>query len=400
MKKKSREQTHSKQDQARRRELERRRRQAEQQAEEQLWREMQPLSARFDLETDDQEEQITFASHILIESASLYDEPEFQDLAFPFEPAEAMYAMLSAFNVHVPPPGELERLAEEERNDVLSEGQVYAIAECIEPRFQREMLKAFARCRQRLARERQTDPLAVAAAAEWILRGDTRPEIWATCGILHRAFRKSLEQGFAFQQAAEEALKAAQAIQPGVTEVEDLEPGSRAYKAFRKAAAKTPGLLEYLDRETELEFERIETLRENEGELAMELLDPEEIDQLLDGVVARMKTSGADLTKPDDWDSQRGESQALMQQLPEVIKGTFPPERFQELMDDLEGVIEDGGQLDPIVQVAQMLHDQLAEKSLPYWENPVFIQFCLGAVIESWLGTPDEELDEEDEDNA
>jgi|GEM_PF-3757002 len=400
MKKKTKGPTRPKQNQVRRRELERKRQLAEQQAEEQLWREMQPLSARFDLETDDHDEQIAFASHIMIESASLYDEPEFHGLAFPFKPAEAMSAMVGMFNVHVPAPDELEQLPEEERNDALSEAQVYAISEFIEPRFQRDMLKAFARCRQRLARQKQTDQLAMAAAAEWILRGDTRPEIWATCGILHKAFHNTLEQGFAFQRAADEALQAAQAIQPGVTEAEELEPGSPAYKAFRKAAGKTPGLLEYLDRQAELEFERIETLRENEGELALELFDPEEIDQLLEAVVARMKASGADLSQP----GQQSESQALMRQLPDVLKTVFPPERFQELMDDLQDMIATGDPLDPMVQMARMLHGPFSDKSLPYWENPAFIQFCLGAVLESMLGAQDElfddEFDEEDEDDA
>jgi hypothetical protein len=395
VKEKSKGQTRPKPGQARRQEMERKRRLAEQQAEEQLWREMQPFSAQFDLETNDHDEQIAFASHIMIESAALYDEPEFHDLDFPFTPAEAMYAMVSTFNVRVPPPDELERLPEEERNDALSEARVYAIAEFIEPRFQKDLLKAFARCRQRLAREKRPDPLAKAAAAEWVLRGDTRPEIWATCGILHRAFRNTLEQAFAFQRAADEALAAAQAIQPSVTEVEELEPGSPADKAFRKAASKTPGLLEYLDRQAELELERIETLRENEGELAIELFDPEEVDQLFEAMVACIQAPGADLAQPGHRAVGRDESLALTQQLSEALKAVFPPERFQEMMDDLQGIIEDGDPSDPVVQTALMLHDPLSDKSQPYWENPAFIQFCLGAVLESALGAQDELTDEE-----
>ena len=381
---------HPKPSQARRRELERKHQLAEQQTEERLWREMQPFSAQFDLETDDHDEQIAFASHIMIESAGLYDEPEFQSLVFPFRPAEAMSAMVGKLNVHVPALDELERLPEEERNDVLSEAQVYAIAEFIEPRFQKEMLKAFVRCRQRLAREKRADRLATAAAAEWILRGDTRPEIWATCGILHQAFHNALERGFAFQQAADEALRAAQTIQPGVTEADELEPGSPAYKAFRKAAGKTPGLLEYLDRQTELEFERAEALRENEGELAMELFDPEEIDQLFEAVVARLQASGIDASRP----GAQSEGQVL-HQLSETLKAVFSPERFQEMRDDLEGIIEDGDPSDPVVQTARMLYDPLSDKSLPYWESPAFIQLCLGAVVELALGAQDELFDDE-----
>ena len=129
-------------------------------------------------------------------------------------------------------------------------------------------------------------------------------------------------------------------------------------------------------------------------------------------MVACIQAPGADLAQPGHRAVGRDENLAVTQQLSEALKAVFPPERFQEMMDDLQGIIEEGDPSDPVVQTALMLHDPLSDKSQPYWENPAFIQFCLGAVLESALGAQDEltdeefdelydlEFDEEDQDDA
>jgi hypothetical protein len=405
----TRKQTHQDQDRRRSREAERKRRQAAQQAEEQLWCEMEPLLADYNLDDDD-EEWYTFASHVMYDSSTLYEEPEFADLAFPFDPAGAMHALLFEFDLHVPDPDGLDRLPDEEREEVVSEAQINAVTKFVEPKFQRAMLVTLAYCRRRLKREKQTDKLALAAATEMLLRNDSRPVIWAMCGILHKAFSKSLDEAFTLEQAVEDALKPAQAIQPDVAEVQDLEEGSPAYEAFWKAVEKTPGLPDYLDRQAELEEERLEMIRESEDELAGELFDPDEMDQFFGVLVERSKTQGIDLDKVGDLDptEKHAISQFLETRLPEAIRATFSPERFQEVLEDLEEIIETEDESDPRVQTAQLLHTQFSEDKLAYWENPMFGQFCINSLMalaleeaeESFDDEIDDEFDDQDEDNA
>jgi hypothetical protein len=398
-------QARRKQDQRRRREAEQKRRRAAEQAEQQLWHEMEPLLSEFNL--DDDEEWYTFAARVMYDSATLYEEPEFADLAFPFEPAGAMQALVFEFNLHVPGPDDLEQLPDEEREDIVSEAQIRAVAKSIQPRFQRTMFATLAHCRQRLKHEGQTDKLALAAATEMLLRNDLRPVIWATCGILHKAFGESLEEGFAFEQAIDEALKPAQAIQPDVTEVDDLEEGSPAYEAFWAAVEKTPGLSDYLERQIQLEEERSEIIRESEGDLASELFDPDELDQLFDELMSRAQAQGIDWAQASDLpDEQSTAGQFFKENLPEAIKTTFSPERFQELLQDLQEIAEEEDESDPRVQTAQLLHSQFSEDPAAYWNNPVFGQFCTNSMIELVLEeieeSGDDELDEfeEEEDDA
>jgi hypothetical protein len=390
------------QDRRRRREVEHKRRQAAEQAEEQLWREMEPLLAGYNLDDDD-EEWYTFASRVMYDSSTLYQELEFKNLEFPFEPAGAMHALSFEFNLHVPDPDELDQLPDEEREDIVSEAQINAVSKSIETKFQRAMLVTLAHCRQRLKRERQTDKLALAAATEMLLRNDSRPVIWAMCGILHEAFNQSLDEAFALEQATEDAFAAARAIQPDVAEVEDLEEGSPAYKAFWEEAEKTPGLLDYLDRQAELEEERMETLRKSESELAGELFDPDEMVQFLDVLMEKSKAQGIDLAKVGGLDpgEKHAVSQFLEKQLPEVIRATFSPERFQEIVQDLEEISETEDETNSRIQTAQLLHAQFSNDKLPYWENPMFGQFCINSLMALEAERPfDNELEDDDEDNA
>jgi hypothetical protein len=390
-KKSTKKQTRRKQDQHRRREAERKHRQATEQAEAQLWRELEPRVQGYNLDDDD--EFIEFASHAMHDSAVLYGEPEFQDLAF--DPAEAMLAELGSFNATVPAPEKLERMPEEEHQAILEDAQVHAVSRLVTPGLQRDLLKRFKQCRQRLKREREIDQLALASAAELVLRGDSRPIIWATCGILHRVFNAALETAFEFQKAEEEALQFALAIQPDITEAADLEENSPAYRAFWEAAAKTPGLTEYLERAQKLGATLFEAQHELNAELGMELFDPEEIEDLVESLVENLKTQGVDLSgeRPD-----RSKSSIVESTFSDVLKAQILPERFQELVDDLAGILEEGDEMDEVVRRAQILHDELAGTDLPYWENPVFQKLCLDVMVADVLGSAEE--DEDDQEDA
>ena len=185
-------QTRRNQDQRRRREAERKHRQDAEVAGAQLLKELEPRSQGYNLDDDDQ--FIEFASQVMLDSAVLYDEPEFHDLAF--DPAEAMLAELGSFNATVPAPEKLEQMPEEEHQAVLEDAQVRAVSGLVTPGLQRALLKRFKQCRQRLKRERKTDQLALASATEMVLRNDSRSIIWATCGILHRVLWRGSGNGF------------------------------------------------------------------------------------------------------------------------------------------------------------------------------------------------------------
>ncbi len=382
-------QARRKQDQRRRSEAERKHRQAAEQAEAQLWQELQPLTQGYDM--DDNDEFIEFASHIMHDSAELFEEPEFHDLAF--DPAEAMLAELGSFNATVPDPEKLEQLPEEEHQGLLEDAQVRAVSRLVTPGFQRNVLRRFKQCRQRLKREGLAKRLALASATEMLLRNDSRPIIWATCGILHKAIGAALETAFEFQKAEEQALSAAQAIQADIADVADLEKDTPAYRAFWKAAGKTPGLTEYLERAEEMSATVFEMQRDLNVQLGLELFEPEEIEGLVHALAKSMKAQGVDL---DDKRHKRSKPPISESTFADVIKAQLPPERFQEIMDDLDRMIEEGDDMDEMVQRARVVRDDFGESDLPYWENHAVQQLCLDVMVADVFDSAEEGQDDED----
>ena len=373
------------------------RRQTELQARDQLLHEAQPLMTQYDLRSDNQEEWTKFASQVMFDSTALYGEIEFHDMVF--DPAEVIYTVTHQFSASVPSPEELDKLPQAEREDIVSEAYIHSAAEFVQPELVRAILDELVDCRKRLKREKRTDQLALAAATEMLLRSDSRPVIWGTCGILQKMLRNALEEAFAFEEAREEALKAAQIIQPDVTDVYDLEEGSPADLAFWEVVDKTPDLEDYLDRQSELEDQELEMQHQLDGELAADLFDPEELHEFLTGLVEDLEAHRVEpiSDRPLMPSEESAANQALMERLPEFIKATFAPERFEELIETLDEIIEKGDEADPKIQRAEELSDALADDSVPYWENPALAQFIFNALVASVLEEADSFEDEDDE---
>jgi len=351
---------------------------------------------QYDLRSDNQEEWTKFASQVMFDSTALHDEIEFHDMVF--DPAEVIYIVTRQFGASVLPPEELDKLPPAEREDIVSEAYVNAAAEFVQPELVRAILDELVNCRKRLRREKRTDQLALAAATEMLLRTDSRPVMWGTCGILQKMLRKGLEEAFAFEQAREEALKAAQAIQPDMTDVYDLEEGSPADLAFWEVVDKTPDLADYLDRQLELEDEELEMRHQLDGELAADLFDPEELHEFLTGLVESMEAHDVELISDSPlMPSEESEANQALERLPESIRATFAPERFKELIDALDEIIEEGDEADPKIQRAEELSDALSDDSMPYWENPALAQFIFNALVASVLEEADSFEDEDDE---
>ena len=376
------------QDRRRHREAERKHRQAAEQAEVQLWNELDPLAQGYDLDDDDG--FIEFASQMMHDSAGLFEEPEFHDLAF--DPAEVMLLEMGSFNATVPAPEKLEQLPEEEHQGLLEDAQVRAVSRLVTPGFQRNLLTRFKQCRQRLRRERKAKQLALASATEMLLRNDSRPIIWATCGMLHMAFGAALETAFEFQEAEVQALHAAQAIQPDIADVADLKEGTPAYRAFWEAAGKTSGLTEYLERIEEMSAIVFEMQRDLNIQLGVELFEPEEIENLVHALTASLKAQGVNLGSARDERSKPPISEST---LADVIKAKLPPERFRKITDDLDRLIEEGDEMDEIVQRARVLRDDFGESDLPYWENHTVQQLCLDVMVADVFDSGDEGQDDE-----
>ncbi|MBN1888967.1 MAG: hypothetical protein JW850_13315 [Thermoflexales bacterium] len=385
-KKPTRKQVRQKPSQDRRRESQHRR-QSSSWPEEQLWRDMEPLASQFDL--DDEEDWSKFASHVMHTATQLYDEPDFDDLIF--EPADALYALTIEFNRHVPPPEELEQMDEDERGDSISEAFIHAVASFVTPELQRAVLSALSRCRRRLKHEGQKDRLALAAAVESFLRSESNPHIWGTCGLLGATLSEAIDEAYAFEESKQAALDLAQAIQADVEDIYDLQEDSAAYQAFWKAVRDTPGLEEYMERQQELEDAEDEEAYQLDSELADALLDPEETDEFLTGLVERLKSMGIDLESPDM--GTNVEQSLVSTQISSLVQTIFSPERFQEMLSDLETMIEEEDEADLVAHRAQELYDELSTDEVSYWKNPFLAQFLFNAAISFLLGDAhDEEL--------
>jgi hypothetical protein len=369
-------------------------RQAMLRARDELLHDMRPLLIQYNLRGATDEAWTDFAAQVMHDATALYDEPEFSDLLF--YPAEAFYSVLGQFNAYVPPPDELEKLSREERDDITTEAYAHAIAEFVSPEFQHAVLNALVECRRRLRREKRMDTLALASAVEMILRDDDRPLIWGICGLLFRALEASLDQARQFEEVREEALKAAQAVQPDVTDEHDFEEGSAAALAFWEVVDKTPGLDDYLEARRELDDESAEERQELDGELATQLFDPEELGEWLDALVQDLKAQGVGLLRTD---TSQQDAQAVIGRLPDFLQAHLPVERFQQLLADLDELIEAEDEDDLIVRRAQALRGGIAGSDVPYWQNMAFQQFVFGALV-AYMSAEVEGLSDEDDEDA
>lgn len=391
MKKKSkptRKQIRRKQAKQHRKQDQRRRQQSLQQIEEQLWRELQPLATDYDF--DNKEDFNQFATHVMIEATALYDEPEFEDWSF--EPADAARLLMSTFSAYMPPPDKLDTLPEEEQLDLMTEASVRAIAPFMTPELQKDMLDTLGRCRRRLKREKQTDKLALAAATEWLLRSTREPHIWGTCGIFHQMLREAIQVAAMLEEEKDQALKLAQALQPDVETEYDLVEGTPAYETFWRAIEANPELSHFVQRQAESEALALAWQAALDADLVMELFDDEELDRLLDDLETMMQEEG-DLPENEagvpSWSAEA--ALQLVKRMPALLKGWLAPDRFEEMMQDLEKIA--ASEAEPFAPRARLLHQELKESQVPYWESPILAYFLFGALTELMIG-PDEEEDE------
>ncbi len=385
--------------QARKRQLKRRHakqrlthRQAQLRARDELWHDMRPLLIQHNLRDASDEAWLEFAVHVMHDATALYDELEFSGLLF--HPADAIYAVADEFNARVPPPDQFHKLSKEEQADYTTEAYVHVIAQFVSPEFQQDVLDALGECRQRLRRERQMDKLALASAVEMILRSDDRPEIWGTCGLFFEALQASLDKADQFEDAREKALQAAQAIQPDVTSEHDLVEGSPAERAYWKVVDKTPGLADYLEASRDLEEEEMLERHELDSELASELFDPDELQELADKLVADFQAQGIELLRTSD---TQQDAQAAVARLPQFIQAHIAAERFEQLLEDLQDLIGEKEHDDLVIQRAKELRVLLTESDIPYWQNVAFQQLVFDALVEKVLAEADE-LDQDDND--
>ncbi len=375
------------------------RRQTAKQREAQLLQEMAPLTSGRDM--NQEEEFLQFATQVMIDAAALYDEPEFEDMLL--EPADSLYTLLSMYGLFVPPPERLEQLSEEEQEDFTSEASIRALAEFVTPELQKDVLAALEQCRRRLEGEEHKDKLAQAAATEFLLRGDDRAEIWATCGLLHRMLESSLELAHQMEDEKDKVLALAQAIQPDIKDIYDLEEGTPAYEAFWTAVDNNPELADYVSSALDIQQDIGMSLYSDiDGDLAEELFDPDELSKFFEGLSEGLKAHGLLIEAPDQTpimdtlDSVTRRAFAA-EYLPQLVKTQFPPERFQELLKDLQEIGQEEQDFDIIIPRARALYATLSDPNIPYWENGALAHFLGNAAISHMSYRDEWDEDEDDE---
>ncbi len=371
----------------------RRSRQATLRHEDRLYREIQPLASHYNLE--DEDEFIRFATDAMIGSGDFFEEPEFEGLEF--DPADAYSTLLLMFNTYVPIPERFETLSEDERQEFIADASTYALSEFITPELQKDFLEALGQYRRRLRREGQHDKLAIASATELLLRNDTRPEIWATCGLLYRIYQETIDIATELEDRKASALELAQALQPDVEDIYDLEEGTPAYEAFWNAVRDDPELFDYVQNWQSMTLDLMDLSVQHDAELALELFDEEELDQFLDALPEGLEADGIPLEKLGDWlEADETRQQAVRaRSLPELIRQQFSQERFDELVDDLHAIAEAEKGNPRLMQRARALHIDFCAEG-PYWQNPAFIRFLFSALVDY---TSEEEYDEEDDED-
>lgn len=79
----------------------------------------------------------------------------------------------------------------------------------------------------------------------------------------------------------------------------------------------------------------------------------------------------------------------IRERLPSVLKGWLAPDRFQELLQDLEEIAAEED--NPMAERARLLHKELQASDTPYWENLALARFLFGVLVEAMINQADEE---------
>ena len=232
----------------------------------------------------------------LYQSAEWRNEREFANLSF--DAFEAGQSANRVWGEKTPPPEKIERMSEEDRDDLEFDLNSQALAPLLAPEWKRKLLERMSRFRQRLRAERKWETLAQAALVEMSLRasdGDKEHDIWTMCMLAYAIFMDALDEYEQQAQAAEVALESTQETIKGATLEEILAaPESHpAVQGLMQAVKSKPGLFDFFRRGAEKMIKEAE-FAVWKGEIGLGLFTTAELEQLGSRVVNAMRTAGMD----------------------------------------------------------------------------------------------------------
>lgn len=339
---------------------------------QELTEDMAPLLAT--IQARPETEQMEQLFWLLVDSADLAEEPEFEEIILPPLECAEMFAQVG-MELGVEPEA-LASLPEEEREDKQMEMLETTTRRLLTDDLKQEIITALDKLRQRLKRAGRRAEASKAAALQLFLNDRKTRELWPALGLPQELVRRSLVAGIELMTSFDqEDLDQFDENEPPETLLEKLDQSSLGQK-ISGLLQKTPGLNKFFEQQIDKMWEEGEDAV-FWGRLDLELFTLEEVEaglRLMEGVLTP-DTAAPEQPTPEITEAK---SHTLFAQLNTYLTERFTPERLEQLRQRLLTVLHERNFPSEYTPFVVMLSQYMAEEEALENEKAFLLKAFLG----------------------
>lgn len=315
----------------------------------------------------------------LVASAELADEPELEGIII--EPFLCMNEFVRAGVAMGHDPSTFLELPEEEREAVQFDMLAETIRRLLTDELRQDILDGLDKLRLRLRQSDSVKGVARVAVLQSFLSSEAESDIWASVGLVHAIFHRSISAGFELAEVSAEAFEAEGSGRDPMSLAEKLGRSSVVGKT-ESLLKRVPGLGEYLSKQADTTWD--EGRRAVfDGELYLGLFGEEE---LIVGQDLFRQSLGSALEEAtsrglDERETPAADFQDFVSRVGDYIAGLFTPERLDELRARLDAVLRERAIEKRWLPFVFMLRGYIAEPDAAENERHFLTGAFLGEVL-------------------
>ncbi len=315
---------------------------------------------------------------LLTESESLADEPEFEDIFA--DPLLTVTTYIQTAEQMGLTPDDISKLAEEEREDTLSQVFEDTVRQVLTDDLREEIINALDNLRQRLRQAGQRQEAAKAAALQSFLSTSEVEDAWLILGLVQTIVGRALEAGFKLMELTEKMMSHLPDNESADTWLQDAAE-SELGQQIQTELAQIPGLSRFVEKKTdEIMDEGYLALRS--GELDLALFTEEELTVGFNIFTEVMGGSEAieELFEQDDYvpEITQKQSETLIERVNAHLTQILTPERMDEIRDQVEAILEAEDLPKQYYPFGMMMNNYLQDEEDPTTQRLFLITAFLG----------------------
>lgn len=276
------------------------------------------------------EQLYDYLVHILRDSHTLRQEPEFRDLYFDLEQTAEVNARVMA--KHEKKLREMANKSKDERQEYYDEVRIEAIEELATPEFRQEVLHRLQNLSKRLASGRDAQKKEIALMLQPVLQMQQIP--WGICGLITSIYEASTERvQKEFEQGVAEVEKILQIAEKegNLEKLLALPESSPEIAGLLKAVRAKPAMMKQLEQNTNHALDELEQAIAR-GEVELGLFTEKEVERVFIAMNEYVTTNQIDLEKADPKQYTDKFTELIHHSISEIMT----PERTQKMKGDVE----------------------------------------------------------------